>query len=137
MGRETAVKVLYSLEFNAVDAAAPLPAYWPSFLEISEEVFGFAGGLVDGVRAHLEEVNAHISETSRRWKIDRMAVIDRNILRLATYEILFREDIPAKVSINEAIEIAKTFGSQDSPAFVNGILDRIAENSGRLERPSA
>jgi transcription antitermination protein NusB len=137
MGRETAVKVLYSLEFNAVEAPTPLPAYWPGFLEISEEVFGFARDLVDGVRSHWEEVNAHISETSRRWKIDRMAVIDRNILRLATYEILFREDIPAKVSINEAIEIAKTFGSQDSPAFVNGILDRIAENSGRLVRPSA
>jgi len=134
-GREAALKALYSLEFlkdPEADRSQALDHVWGSMLELPDETRGFAEALVEGVLAVWDEVNALMGETSRRWKVERMALIDRNILRLATYEIRYRTDIPVKVSINEAIEIAKKFGSQESPAFVNGILDRIAEVSGRL-----
>lgn len=134
-GREAALKALYSLEFlkdPAADRNEALEHVWSSMLELPDETRGFAEGLVAGVLAVWDEVNTLMGETSRRWKVERMALIDRNILRLATYEIRYRTDIPVKVSINEAIEIAKKFGSAESPAFVNGILDRIAEVSGRL-----
>jgi N utilization substance protein B len=134
-GREAALKALYSLEFlksQGNDRREALDQVWGSMLELPDETRGFAETLVEGVTAAWDEVNRLMAETSRRWKVERMALIDRNILRLATYEIRYRTDIPVKVSINEAIEIAKKFGSQESPAFVNGILDRIAEVSGRL-----
>jgi N utilization substance protein B len=134
-GREAALKALYSLEFLKAQGAErrdALDQVWGAMLELPDETRGFAEALVEGVTGAWDEVNRLMAETSRRWKVERMALIDRNILRLATYEIRYRTDIPVKVSINEAIEIAKKFGSQESPAFVNGILDRIAEISGRL-----
>ncbi len=139
-GREAALKALYSLEFlkgSDVERGEALEHVWGSMLELPDETRGFAEALVEGVLGAWAEVNTSMSETSRRWKIERMALIDRNILRLATYEIRYRTDIPVKVSINEAIEIAKKFGSLESPAFVNGILDRIAETSGRLRGDDA
>jgi N utilization substance protein B len=131
--RETAMKVLYSLEFNAQEAetTAELVA---QDAELPDEVRGYAATIVAGVQQHAEAINETVARTSKRWRIERMSAIDRNILRLATWEILHREDVPVKVAINEAIEIAKKFGTQESASFVNGILDRIAEVSGRLTR---
>jgi N utilization substance protein B len=91
----------------------------------------FADELVRGVRAHLEELDAELARASRNWRLERMARVDRNLLRLALYELKFSRDVPAKVALNEAIEIAKRFGTAESPAFVNGILDRcLQEISG-------
>ncbi len=87
----------------------------------------FARQLVDGVLARQAEIDRKIENHSLHWKLHRMSCIDRNILRIAVYELLFCADIPPKVSINEAIEIAKTYGDKNSPAFVNGILDKIKE----------
>jgi transcription antitermination protein NusB len=151
--REAALKALYSIEYEEKDTpelgtgstsepSAPtgsvgdrqenLDILWTHVLELNDETSGFAAGLVEGVLENLDELNDLISKTSKRWKLERMAVIDRNILRMASFEITKRDDIPVKVSINEAIEIAKRFGSSESAAFVNGILDRIAEVSGKL-----
>ncbi len=91
----------------------------------------FSHRLVIGVAAEQAELDAMIEEASVNWRLRRMPVIDRNILRLASYELLRCTDIPASVSINEAIELAKRFGEKDSRSFVNGILDRIAARVGR------
>ena len=84
--------------------------------------------LVNGVRRNLESIDRRISAASENWSFARMARVDRNILRVAVFEICFEEDVPEKVSINEAIEIARKFGSSETPAFVNGILDRVASS---------
>ena len=98
----------------------------------SQEV-EFAQGIVAGVVANREALDAHIEEASTNWRLVRMPVVDRNILRMATWELSERLDIPPFVSVNEAIELAKTFGGTDSRAFVNGIVDRIGRKLGRLD----
>lgn len=93
----------------------------------SPEVEEFAGGLVEGVRENLEEIDQLIARHATHWKLSRMACVDRNILRIAIYELKFRPDIPSTVSIDEAIEIGKKFGTEDSGAFINGILDPFSK----------
>ena len=98
---------------------------------VSPEELEFAQELVRGVLEEREELDARIDAASLNWRLARMPVVDRNILRLGAHELLSRADIPASVSINEAIELAKRFGGAESRAFVNGILDRIAADTGR------
>ncbi len=86
--------------------------------------------LVAGVAAHLEELDALIVRFSEHWRLERMTVVDRNLLRLAVFELLYQPKIPPKVAINEAVEMAKRYGSEDSGAFINGILDQIRKESG-------
>ncbi len=119
-----AVKVLYQADMSGVSIAEALQLYCTHFGG-SEEKRAFAKELLDGVHTHLDEINSLISRFSENWRLERMSLVDRNILRLASYEILCRPDIPGKVSINEAVEIGKKFGSEESGAFINGILDRI------------
>jgi N utilization substance protein B len=95
--------------------------------ELTPDVEEFATDLVKGVRENLEEIDSLISTHSTNWKLTRMAAVDKNILRMAVFELKSRPDIPTKVAINEAVEIAKKFGSSESGAFVNGILDNIAQ----------
>jgi transcription antitermination protein NusB len=90
------------------------------------ENYPFSRMLIAGVSENLELIDSYISRASTRWSLTRMSRVDRNIIRLAVYEIGFLEDIPVNVSINEAIEIAKRFGTDDSPMFINGVLDNIA-----------
>ena len=98
------------------------------------KLFEFTEGLIAGVREHQAEIDAMISEVAENWRIDRMAAIDRNILRLGAYEILFRQEVPAKVAINESLELAKRYSTAQSSRFVNGILDRVLQlQSGRSE----
>ena len=91
------------------------------------EVREYARQLVDGVRAHAAEIDRVIDDVAKNWEIGRMAVIDRNVLRMGIYEILHREDIPAKVAINEAVDLAKKYSTKNSSGFVNGILDKVRE----------
>ena len=95
-----------------------------------DEVEAFARELVDGVREHQERIDALITERAQHWRLPRLSRVDLNLLRLGTFELLARPEIPASVTINEAIEIARRFGSEDSAAFVNGVLDAIAEAVG-------
>lgn len=131
--RECALQLLYGLEFNVLQDGAEtreyLANFWTAFPEESsknEDVRMFAEALVLGVRNHDERIDNLIQEASTNWKIERMALVDRNILRIATHELRNLPDIPHKVSLNEAIEIAKRYGTEDSSSFINGILDKIS-----------
>ncbi len=122
--REIALQVLYSCDHeNRPDSRA-----WQLTLEDTEasvEVKAFARELVDGVLGQRDELDRLIAGAAENWDLSRLAVVDRNILRLSVHELLGRRDIPAKVSINEAIELGKRFSTAQSGAFINGILDRI------------
>jgi len=100
--------------------------FWRSF-KTDSDVKSFFTVLVAGTYRHLDEIDRVINDTSKNWKLDRMAVVDRNIIRSAVFELIYLSDIPPSVTINEAIEIAKRYGTEDSPGFINGILDRIAD----------
>ncbi len=140
-GREIALQVLYQLDVQPqLGAETALARFDGSFGRADddgeakspdEETRRFAHQLVRGVVEHLDAVDARLARASRNWRLERMARVDRNLLRLAVYELTRSEDVPAKVAINEAIEIAKRFGAQESPAFVNGILDRVLEDLGK------
>jgi N utilization substance protein B len=109
----------------------PLELPPPSAEESAARIF--AEPLIRGTLEHRDELDALIGKSARNWSLKRMAVVDRNVLRLAVYEMLHREDIPPIVSINEAVDIAKKFSTEDSGKFVNGILDKI---KGELMRPA-
>ncbi len=124
--RELALLMLYALDANP---SAGLRETLRTFREERDEVTGrvreFAEGLVQGVSDRRGVIDEAIKARSRNWSLARMPRVDLNVMRLATYELMFRADIPKKVSINEAIEIARKFGDKESPSFVNGILDEI------------
>lgn len=123
--RESALQMLYQFELSGGDPEALLGS---EVMEgLSSDVRDFAVDLVRGVRENLAEIDGLIQSHSTNWKLARMAAVDKNILRVAVFELKNRPDIPTKVTINEAVEIAKKFGSTESGAFVNGILDNIAQ----------
>ncbi len=124
-GRELALQALYSLDLNPTNSKVMLQQFWENFQE-SAAIREFAGELVEGVLANREVIQKRIKSQSKNWSLSRMAKVDLNILRIGVYELLFRSDIPKNVTINEAIEVAKKFGTEESPAFINGILDEIA-----------
>jgi N utilization substance protein B len=101
-----------------------LDLYWENF-QPSPKAREFCQKLVEGVRRSQDQIDPLIEENSENWSLKRMAAVDRNILRLATFELLYCPEIPFKATLNEAIELAKKFGSDDSGAFINGILDKI------------
>lgn len=107
-----------------------LQEFWAETGEDDEEVRRFAEDLVKGTINHVREIDELVQDVAEHWRLGRMAAVDRNILRFAAYELLFRQDIPEAVTINEAIEIAKKYSTLESASFINGILDRIAK-----ERP--
>ncbi len=144
--REIALQVLFSLDLNAgTTPAQALAQFWRDFAhevrpddglptggdDAPSEVVTFAGELVNGTVQNLAEIDGIIQRASKNWRLERLARVDRNVLRLATYELRFVVDVPAKVVINEAIEVAKRYGAQESPAFVNGLLDRISQELKR------
>lgn len=122
--REIALQVLYQLDIDPADPGKVLALHWENF-QSSEPAREFCQRLVEGVLANQKEIDPLIEENSENWTLKRMAVVDRNILRLAAFELRYCPDIPFKVTLNEAIELAKKFGADDSGAFINGILDRI------------
>ena len=128
--RECALRILYQADITRrpIDAAAT--HYWEDDElkdeeERNDEVIMFANRLVLGVRDSLAIIDAKITEYATNWQLKRMAVIDRNILRLGVFELKYTNDIPPKVAINEAVELAKKYGDLESSKFVNGILDKI------------
>jgi len=127
--REYALQMLYIIDITHDPLEEVLENFWQneSSQEIPQEVKAFAEFLTRGVINNLDKINLEISHYSHNWDIKRMGVIERNILRLASFELLFCNDIPPKVAINEAVELAKRFSGQESAGFVNGILDKIKE----------
>lgn len=125
--RELALQMLYALDANpSVNLQDLLRIFREEQPDISDRVREFAEMLVQGVHTERKVIDAAIKARSKNWSLTRMPRVDLNVMRLATYELMFLEEIPKKVSINEAIEIARKFGDKDSPAFVNGILDEVA-----------
>jgi N utilization substance protein B len=122
--REIALQVLYQKELNSVEVEEALNLFWSNF-EVLKGAMDFSERLVKGVEQHREDLDRVIEHYSSHWKVDRMAHVDLTILRIATYELLYCDDIPPRVAINEAIDIGKKFGSEDSGAFINGILDKV------------
>lgn len=129
LGREAAIQFLYSQEAHpdAPSEAADDAAFW-AVRPLRPEAQAFAEELIAGVQAHAEEIDQLLSESLENYRLERVAAVDRNILRLALHEMLHRPDIPDRVVINEAIEIAKRFGTTESSGFVNGILDSIRKS---------
>lgn len=122
--REFALQVLYQLNLSKQDAATALTQFQEHFLS-SGESDTFQKCLVLGVLDHCSELDRLIEHYSEHWCLDRINLIERNILRMAIFELLYCEEIPPKVTINEAIDLGKRYGSEDSGSFINGILDRI------------
>ncbi len=132
-GRELALQMLYAQDSQKSELRETLRGFRDG-VEAVQRVREFAEGLVLGVQEHQTEIDEAIKARSKNWSLSRMPRVDLNIMRLATFELLFRSDIPKKVSINEAIEIAKKFGDKESPAFVNGILDEMVPCDKQEER---
>jgi transcription antitermination protein NusB len=131
--REYALQILFQLDIRKEKpSAAVLKHFWAEY-EPDEEVKAFSEEIVKGTYKHLARINELLHQCAKNWSLDRMAVVDRNVLRMAVYEILYRIDIPTSVTINEAIEIAKKYGTDESGSFVNGILDRAARLTGKLD----
>ena len=122
--RELALIFLYRLDITKEKEAEALAAFWQEHRP-QKPIKGFALQIIQGVLKNLGQIDKSISQYAQNWQLKRMAVIDRNIMRLASFELLFLEDIPPKVSINEAVELAKKYGDIESSKFVNGILDKI------------
>lgn len=130
--RECAIKILYAIEITKDEAANCIKTYWDNNETVSEEIKKFAEYLVNGTCDNRPSIDALITKYAANWQIDRMAAIDRNIIRMGAFELIHACDIPPKVSINEAVEIAKKYGDKDSGKFVNGILDKInKQESGK------
>jgi N utilization substance protein B len=123
--RERALQALYQIDVAASDIDEALGRFWRSFEPAEREVQALAEQFVRGVHRERRAIDERIEAASTNWRVDRMARVDRNALRLAVFELL-HGDAPVKVIINEAIELGKKFGSESSGAFVNGVLDRIA-----------
>jgi N utilization substance protein B len=128
--REIALQVLYQKELNCIEVEEALNLFWNNF-EVLKGAMGFSDRLVKGVEQHREDLDRVIEQYSSNWKVDRMTQVDRTILRIATYELLYCDDIPPRVAINEAIDIGKKYGSEDSGAFINGILDKVKSEERR------
>ena len=134
--RELVVQFLYQFDLNGGSLDEALPLFWETQEEAGEMGRTFAEELVRGVMEKRAAIDEKIAKYTENWDLPRIAAVDRNILRLAMYEMLFRDDIPPVVSINEAVDIAKKFSTRESGAFVNGILDRLKADLTRPSRTS-
>ncbi|GAB6156096.1 transcription antitermination factor NusB [Desulfosporosinus burensis] len=135
LARETALQVLFQRDLTKEPLlTAQEVQRWAEEFEVPEPSRAFAQQLVEGTIEHLPEIDQKIASFTQDWSLSRMANVDRNVMRLATYEVLFCSDIPGRVSLNEAIELAKRFGGEESAKFVNGILDRIVDSVTKSER---
>lgn len=132
--RRQALQILYQREITEQDAAQILAE--GSYSEEDGEISEYCRELVMGTEHNAEAIDAEIEATSQHWSLMRMPYVDRNILRLAVYEILFEPEVPDSVAINEAVEMAKAYGTDDSPKFVNGVLGKIAEMHGTMIEPA-
>jgi len=122
--REVALQVLYEIDFLKIDPQEAVRLFWENF-DAPKNVQKFSCRLIEGTIEHQKEIDDLISSCSENWTISRMSRVDRNILRLAVFELLHCQDIPPKVTLNEAIDLGKDFGSENSGSFINGILDAL------------
>lgn len=141
-GREAAVQYLFQVDLHGDKSPGDAETFWmlrsgPGKAPVAPKTRAFTEELVAGVLRHLDEVDGHIKKYTANYELSRLAAVDRNILRVAIYEMIYALDVAPVVIINEAIEIAKKFGTEKSGGFVNGILDRIKQELGRPARQPA
>jgi len=134
-GREAALQMFFQMEASGAPAEEIIDLFWRSF-DPDPEGRAYADGAVRGIATSREKVDAEIVKASAHWRLERMTRVDRNILRLGAWELLERPDVPRAVVLDEAVELAKTYGTDESGAFVNGVLNRVAENLGRDGAPA-
>lgn len=141
--REAALQFLFQDDF--VDRArstdrAELDERFAAFsllYQVNKKARPYARALIGGIFERLDQIDNTIGDHATNWRLERIAVTDRNLLRVAIFELLFQDDVPAQVAINEAVEIAKRFGTQDSPAFINGVLDAVQQSRQKEEAGDA
>ncbi len=128
--------MLFQMEVSGAGADVAIDLFWRSFVDGADpDGRGYADTVVRGVDETREALDRHIVEASTHWRLERMARVDRNLLRLGTWELAHRPDVPRAVILDEAVELAKLFGTDESSAFVNGVLNRVAEMLGRKDEP--
>lgn len=130
--REIALQVLYQIDMSEGETEEAFSLFWDHFTP-PDDLKEFAQKIVGGVCQHEEEIDVIIEHYSEHWRLKRMTIVDRNILRLAIFELMFCDDIPPKVVLNEAVELGKKFGSDKSGSFINGVLDKVAHRITRLQ----
>ena len=144
--REIALQVLYGLDVAERDVDEAIRLFWGIFelssepeseIVFSDKVKSFAAHLIHGAWDHRHTIDALISGSSEHWSLGRMSRVDRCILRMAIYELLYCDDIPPKVSLNEAIDLGKTYGSESSGSFINGILDALYADFDKRGKPAS
>lgn len=145
LARTIAMQTLFSWDFNGKQEKDLNDLIEQNFKQFAPKFndHGFVKGIINGVIKHEAEIDAYITKYATEWPLDQITIVDRNILRIGVYELVFDQDIPAKVAINEAIEIAKTFGGESSGKFVNGVLGAIykdvaetVKKTEKLARPA-
>lgn len=129
--RECALQMMFQLDASGISPAQVVQLYKECFAEgLLPDEFSIA--LFLGIAENIPNIDGVISKSSDHWRLDRMSCVDRNILRMGVHEILSSDEIPPRVAINEAVELAKRYGTAESPSFVNGILDRVARDKSKL-----
>ena len=142
-GREYALQMLYAMDLTSYPPDEVFAGFY-AIQDLNRDAFYYARRLVDGVFNHLDEIDAVLTRFAEHWKIHRMAAVDRNLLRLGIYELMYLKDIPFPIIINEALEIVKEFSDQEGTQFVNGILDAASREfrphesipKGRARKPA-
>ncbi|MEP6593631.1 MAG: transcription antitermination factor NusB [Acidobacteriota bacterium] len=132
--REAALQMLYQMEIGRASAYEAIGSYWPAHdedAEVPDDMREFANGLAAGTHKRLPEIDAIITAHAQNWRIERMVVIDRLVLRLCVYELLAEAETPARVVINEGIELARTYSGEEAVPFVNGVLDAVRKELKR------
>lgn len=122
--REVALQVLYQMDILKIDAKEAIELFWDNF-EAPENIKDFSVHLIEGTWNRIEEIDDVIRSCSENWSLERMAKVDKSILRMSVFELLHCDDIPPKVTLNEAIDLGKEYGSENSGSFINGILDAL------------
>lgn len=135
--REYALKILYQAELTRREIHLASEKFWSEFESIDEHVRSFSDRLTSGIEENCQNIDDKISEHATNWQLKRMAVIDRNVLRIGVFELIYADDIPPKVTINEAVELAKKYGDIESSKFVNGILDKIHKLNNAPKKESS
>lgn len=134
--REIAIQILYQIEMSKSDAEQALQLFWENYRS-ADELKDFAVRVVQGTVEHRKEIDRAITKTAKNWSFGRITPVDRSILREAVFEIIFCPDIPYKVTLNEAIELGKKYGSEKSGAFINGVLDNVLEQNPDINKKAS
>lgn len=131
--RESTLQILFQVEFDDTQPEKIIDSFWKN-RRATKEIKEYSQWLVEGITSHREEIDRLIQSVSENWRISRMAIVDRNVLRMAVFELLYEENLVPAIVINEAIEIAKKYSSEEGATFVNGILDAVRKKIQKMKK---